>query len=82
MDHIQAELDRISEKLRNYPHPNEHAGLFAAQQALEWARNPTAFQSPFLAVTGSSEDSGDCSGETRLPPLSDTSAQTLDESSR
>ena len=78
MDHIQVELDRISEKLRNYPDPNEHAGLFAAQQALEWARNPVAFQAPFVAVTGSSGDSTDYSGEIHPPQSSDTSVRTLD----
>ena len=69
MDHIQAELDKISERLRNYPEPNEHAGLYAAQQALEWARNPAAFRAPFTAVTGNQEGLASCLAETRQPLL-------------
>ena len=82
MDHIQAEIDRIRERLVSYPEPNEHAGLFAAQQALEWARNPACFASPFASVTGSREVTEDCSGGTRPPALSDNNAPMLGEVQR
>lgn len=78
MKHIQTELDRISERLRSHPHPNEHAGLFAAQQALEWARNPNGFRSPFDTATGTQEaHKGYCRSD-RQELSEDTSFQMTD----
>lgn len=57
--HIQSELDRITARLAAYPVPNEHAGLYAAQQALCWAAQPDAFAAPYLVVTGIREGSED-----------------------
>lgn len=50
-EHIDAELARIGQRLAAYPDPFEHAGLYAAQQALVWAKQPDGFKSPFDTVT-------------------------------
>jgi hypothetical protein len=63
MEHVHAELRRISARLAAYPDPFEHAGLYAAQQALAWAMQPEAFASPVATVLGSEEGSGDCWAE-------------------
>lgn len=52
MQHIETELNRLRARLVAYPNPNEHAGLYAAQQALMWAREPDNFASPFDTVVG------------------------------
>lgn len=45
MSYIQRELDRIGAVLRDgFNHPNR-AELYAAQQALFWAQEPTGFAS-------------------------------------
>lgn len=74
MQHITDELDRIEARLIAYPDPFEHAGLYAAQQALRWAAQPDAYASPFAVVTGSGEGSAGCSAETRQ----DLSLETTD----
>ena len=40
MEHIEAELSRIEGRLAGSPDAFEHAGLYAAQQALRWAAQP------------------------------------------
>lgn len=55
MEHIHAELCRISERLQCGPEPNEHAGLYAAQQALSWALDPSQFAPPFQSITRTQE---------------------------
>ena len=63
MTHIHVELGRISARLQSFPDPNEHAGLYAAQQALNWALAPSIFAPPFRTVTGILEDEeGYCAG--------------------
>ena len=69
---IEAELARIEARLAAYPAPFEHAGLFAAQQALQWAMKPEAFASPYDAVTGRRPGSEDCLAGSCPPPLSDS----------
>jgi hypothetical protein len=66
MEHVEKELERISERLAG-PLPLEHAALYAAQQALMWATNPTAFASPYAWITNTREASGGCSEGIRLP---------------
>jgi hypothetical protein len=66
MTHIENELQRISERLAAGPDPFEHAGLYAAQQALCWAAQPEAFAPPFAIVTGSAEGSKCCLEQPRL----------------
>jgi hypothetical protein len=70
--HIETELHRIEGRLAGSPDAFEHAGLYAAQQALRWAAQPDDYASPFAVVTGSGEDSTDCSARSRPGPLSDT----------
>lgn len=72
MDHLAAEIARIETRLAAYPDPFEHAGLYAAQQALRWAAQPEAFASPYAVVTGSGGASADCSADSRLAPSLDT----------
>lgn len=43
---LQRELDRIAVALRADPRPECYDRLHAAQQALAWASDPTAFASP------------------------------------
>lgn len=50
-DHIQDELERIG-KLLLAPDPFNHGALYAAQQALCWARKPEEFGSPVDAIVG------------------------------
>ncbi len=69
MEHVHAELRRLSMRLANFPHPNEHAGLYAAQQALWWALNPEQFAPPFRTVTGIEEGSTDYCADS-CPPAS------------
>jgi hypothetical protein len=75
MTHIEEELNRIGERLASGPDPFEHAGLYAAQQALCWAAQPEAYASPFVAVTGKGAGSGCCSGQSHPPQSSDTGGE-------
>lgn len=59
MAHIEQELARIRGRLAAYPDPFEHAGLYAAQQALSWAAQPEMFKSPFSLVTGTPQEPAD-----------------------
>lgn len=71
---IQREIDRIRNALlSNHSKQNE---LYAAQQALEWALEPSGMKSPYTMITGTQEDSGDCSVRPHLPPSSDTCCRT------
>jgi hypothetical protein len=65
MSFIQRELDRIGDALRQPRPNNRYAELYAAQQALIWATDPTDFKSPFdmLGVTSTPEGSEDCQEE-------------------
>jgi hypothetical protein len=73
MSHIENELQRIEGRLAASPDAFEHAGLYAAQQALRWAAQPDDYASPFAVVTRSAEGATDCSARSRPGPLSDTS---------
>jgi len=66
-DYIAAELERIRERLLAGPDPFQHAGLYAAQQALSWAASPDAFKSPYDLVTGTPGGSRDCPEFLRPP---------------
>lgn len=61
MSFIQRELDRISAALVDQPDANDYASLYAAQQALTWALEPTGIKSPFAMIRGTQEATGDCS---------------------
>ena len=70
--HIEVELRRISERLAAGPDPFEHAGLYAAQQALCWAAQPESFASPYKIIVGSEEGSECCSAPKSPPLFSDS----------
>jgi hypothetical protein len=76
MTHIEEELNRIGERLAAGPDPFEHAGLYAAQQALSWAAQPGSFKSPYALVTGTRADEADCCSDSCPAPLPDTFAET------
>ncbi len=73
--HVELELQRISERLAAGPDPFEHAGLYAAQQALCWAAQPEAFASPYATVTGNAEGSECYSEQPRHLPCADSAAE-------
>lgn len=77
MSFIQRELERIQSALGK-PGDEHYEQLWAAQQALAWALEPTGFKSPFCAITGSREALRGYSEGSRLPPLSGTSASIED----
>lgn len=68
MNHVEEELGRIAARLAAYPDPFEHAGLYAAQQALRWALEPSDYASPYSIIIrpGSAAGSRDCSEDSRL----------------
>ncbi len=70
MSFVQRELDRIGGALRQPQPNNRYAELYAAQQALLWAIEPTDFKSPYdmLVVTSTPEGSADCPEESGQSP--------------
>jgi len=78
MEHVADELRKIGERLAAYPDPFEHAGLFAAQQALCWAANPEAVASPYDIIVGNVAGPRGCSAQSRRPMFSDTSGHLTD----
>jgi hypothetical protein len=73
MSFIQRELDRIGAALPQTQSEEQHAKLYAAQQALAWALEPTGFKSPYdmlVHARGTQEDLEDClAGNDRSPSL-------------
>lgn len=73
MTMLQIESDRISSILQSDPEHAFFAELYAAQQALAWTRQPTAFASPANMIlrepkapaTGIPAGSGGCSAAPR-----------------
>jgi hypothetical protein len=63
MGFIQRELDRIAAALREPRSADEYRQLYAAQQALSWATDPTGFKPPYDAVVSTAEGSKDCPSE-------------------
>lgn len=57
---IQREIDRIRSQIVPHSHPRQ-AELYAAQQALEWALEPSGVASPFQMITGNEVGPEDCS---------------------
>ena len=70
MSFVQRELDRIGDALRQPQPNNRYAELYAAQQALIWATDPTNFKAPYdmLVVTSTPGGSGDCREESDHSP--------------
>ncbi len=63
MGFIQREIDRIRTSLMSGDGRRDE--LYAAQQALEWALEPSGIQSPATMLLGIPEDSADCSARPR-----------------
>lgn len=63
MGFIERELDRIGATLCSEPDAPDYDRLYAAQQALAWAMDPTGFASPIKHIRpDTQEDSRDCPG--------------------
>lgn len=74
---IEYELERVSAELRRSTSPDRYVQLYAAQQALSWAKSPEGFMSPYDAIMGGKvqplmsdtlEGSTDCSAVPHPPP--------------
>lgn len=74
MSFLQRELDRIGEVLRSPQSSNRYAELYAAQQTLVWALEPTGFKAPYDMIVGTSipADLEDCLAGNGRSPFSDT----------
>lgn len=68
MQTIDKELNRISAALRQPCGPDQYTQLYAAQQALSWAKLPDEFMSPYDAIV---------SGRV-IPLINDTPADSED----
>ncbi|HEU4662129.1 MAG TPA: hypothetical protein VFS63_15870 [Pseudolabrys sp.] len=68
MSFIQREIDRIGEALRHPQSGSHYAELYAAQQALAWASEPTGFASPFVMIMGIPEGLKDCPSASNPEP--------------
>jgi hypothetical protein len=64
MSFIQRELARLGRALAD-AQGERAARLYAAQQALAWASEPTLVQAPYDFLTRSVEAYTDCSAQTR-----------------
>ena len=60
MGFVERELNRIEAALRQPQSGNAYIELYAAQQALVWALEPTGFASPYKMITGTQAGSADC----------------------
>lgn len=61
MSFIARELDRIREKLLELKSGEKYDQLYAAQQALAWALDPEAANSPYKTIMrGTQEGPEDC----------------------
>jgi hypothetical protein len=69
---IQREVDRIAVALRNDCDPKRYERLYAAQQALSWALEPTGFRSPYDWAMDIPVMPADCSAYPRPLQSSDT----------
>ena len=66
MSFIQRELDKISVALAGGSGPQPE--LYAAQQALSWALEPSGFKSPYELLKGIREGSEDYQPLSGQPP--------------
>jgi hypothetical protein len=60
---LARELERISEAVRvrqKSPETDEYRQLYAAQQALSWALEPSGFRAPYETILDTPADSIDC----------------------
>jgi hypothetical protein len=66
---VEREIDRLRAAILDHGNADKRDALYAAQQALEWAREPTGFAAPFAVAMGIREAREDCPASHR-PPLS------------
>jgi hypothetical protein len=66
---VERELDRLRAAILDHGNAEKRNALYAAQQALEWAREPNGFAPPFAVAMGIREAREDCRAVSR-PPLS------------
>lgn len=52
MSFIQRAIERVSDALRGVPRPNRYSELYGTQQALAWALDPNAADSPLAMLQG------------------------------
>lgn len=76
MKHVQDELNRIGERIAAGADPFEHAGLYAAQQALCWAAQPEAFASPYEIIARNGAGRECCSALRHPLPFSDSASRS------
>jgi hypothetical protein len=61
MSFLQREISRLNDAIRSTPsQESQHKELYAAQQALSWALEPTGFASPHDMIMGIRANSEDC----------------------
>lgn len=75
MSFIQRELDRINGALLDPANADVYDRLYAAQQALAWATEPSGFRSPYDSVMGIPEGSEGCLVHPHPLPSSNTRCQ-------
>lgn len=63
MNFIQREIDRL--RLELLAGHDRAAEIYAAQQALEWALEPSGIKAPYALIMGTQVSSKDCSGHPR-----------------
>ena len=65
---VERELDRLRAAILDYGNAERRDAPYAAQQALEWAREPNGFAPPLAVAMGIQEAREDCRAVSR-PPL-------------
>lgn len=65
MSFVAREIEKLNRALNETPEGDRRAELYAAQQALSWALDPTGFKAPYAMITGIQEGSVDCSSPVR-----------------
>jgi hypothetical protein len=83
MDQLRIELERIERALGDPQTDERYCQLYAAQQALAWALDPSTMMSPYEAIqrgrvippNGIREDSKDCPADPRRSRFSGTYCQ-------
>ena len=74
MGFVEREIAKIHAALVQPEHEDKRPELYAAQQALAWALEPTGVKSPYDLFVGTQAGPEDCSDESRPPVSSGTCA--------
>ena len=67
MSFVQRELEHIRTALLDSRDSSQRAELYAAQQALSWALEPSGYATPYAMIRGIREGSEDYSAPVHLP---------------